>query len=461
MENRKMTRSSVFVVVASMLMLWCPTRGVRADEISELKKQIQDQAKQLQKMQDRLEQLEARQRLKEKSLNRKIEEVAKAKPQAGPTDFRVFWKEGLNFATQDGDFTLKVGGRLMYDWLWISEDDAIKASTIGEQQDGSEVRRARLYMQGLIYGNVEYKLQFDFADGDEVDLKDAYVGLTDFPLGKLRMGHFKEPFSLEELTSSKYITFLERGLPNVFAPSRNAGLMLHSSEFNDRMTWAVGLFRDTDDTGTDMDDGGYNVTGRLTWLPIYEDKGASLVHVGAAYSYRNPDDALRYRQRPEAHLTSRFVDTGTFTSDQVDLWGLEAAWVGGPFSLQGEYIFADADRLGGGPDVDFDGWYAQASYFLTGEHRRYKTSSGAFSRVKPKSNFSFDGGGPGAWEIAARYSELNLDDEDISGGGLENITAGLNWHLNPNMRIMWNYVHADRDDVGEADILQMRWQIDF
>ena len=426
-----------------IFMVFVQLPVAKADEFSDFKEQLEVQKEKLQETQERLE---------------KLEELKKQESGADPTDFRVYWKEGLNLATLDGDFKLKIGGRLQTDWLFSSEDDAIKLD-VGEQEDGVEFRRARIFFSGLIYDNVEYKLQLDFEGGD-ADFKDAYLGLVDFPLGKLRIGHFKEPFSLDELTSSKYITFLERALPNVFAPGRNMGFMLHNTCPEERMTTAIGVFRDTDDYGEDVDDGGYNITGRLTALPIYENKGAQLLHLGAAYSYRNPDDSIQYRQRPEAHLTDRFVDTGSFASDQVDLVGLEAAWVNGPLSLQGEYMMADADRLGGGSDVEFDGYYIQASYFLTGEHRKYKTTEGAFSRIKPRENYSA-AGGPGAWEVKARYSGLDLSDKDINGGELDNISAGLNWYLNPNTKIMWDYVHADKDDIGEADMLMMRVQFDF
>jgi len=382
----------------------------------------------------------------------------KQKAESSPTDFRVFWKEGLNFNSQDGSFKLKIGGRLQNDWFWSSEEDSIK-SNVGEQEDGVEFRRARIYFSGLIYDNVKYKLQLDFEGGD-ADFKDAYLALTDFPLGTLRMGHFKEPFSLDELTSSKYITFLERALPNAFAPSRNTGIMLHNVSSNERITTAIGLFRDTDNYGEDSgDDGGYNVTGRITALPIYKDKGASLLHVGAAYSHRNPDDSFSFDASPEAHLADDFVDTGSIAGDRVDLLGLEAAWVNGPFSLQSEYITADAGRFTGS-DVRFDGYYIQASYFLTGENRSYKTSEAAFSRTKPKKNYS-SGGGCGAWEVKARYSELDLNDGSITGGELDNITAGLNWYLNPNTKIMWDYIHADKDRIGQANIFMIRLQFDF
>lgn len=450
----------VVLLVLSLAILLGPV-AAGADELSDLEQELQQQKQRSSELENRVNQLEARQKLKERSFNEKIEDLAQQseekKTEAAPTDLRVYWKEGLRLDTPDKNFQLKIGGRIQNDWLWISEDDDIKAA-IGEQEDGTEFRRARLYVQGLIYGNTEYKLQLDFA-GSQVALKDVYVGLTDLPIGKLRVGHFKEPFSLEELTSAKYLTFLERGLPNTFAPSRNTGFMLHDTAFEDRATWAVGLFRDTDDRGMDMDDGGYNITGRVTGLAWYEDKGASLLHLGAAYSYRNPDDSLRYRARPEAHLTDRFVDTGTFVSDQADLLGLEAAWVDGPLSLQGEYVMASADLMGGS-DPDFSGYYGQASYFLTGEHRKYKTSSAAFDRVKPNKNFAW-GAGCGAWEVKARYSHIDLDSNAINGGELEDISAGVNWYLNPNLRVMWDYIHADTDDSGEADILMMRLQADF
>jgi len=352
----------------------------------------------------------------------------------------------------------------MYDWTWVNEDNMLNAN-VGDQSNGSETRRARFYISGLLYDNIDFKLQFDFAGGDS-DLKDAYVGLQDFPLGKIRAGHFKEPFGLEELTSSKYITFAERSLPmEAFAPSRNAGVMLFGAVCDERATWAAGVFRDTDDNGDIQEDSGHSVTGRVTALPWYQDAGSSLLHIGAAYSYRNNardsslgGDAAQFRARPEAHLLDRFVDTGSFLSDNVQLFGLEAAWVHGPLSVQGEYTRARAEI---NSHAVLDGYYIQTSYFLTGEHRKYRTSTGTFSRVKPKANFNPKKNQWGAWELALRYSNLDLKDSTVNGGEIENISAGLNWHLNPNARLMCNYIRADKQDVGEADIAIIRMQVDF
>ncbi len=476
MSNGRMKNGIFLLVIVAIFVVLMSAAHINAGEVDELA-QLRQQVAQLQKkiaeaqdlselknqleeLSNRITQLEERQKLNEQTIKNKIEEDAEKEPEKSPTDFRVFWKEGLNLATEDGNFKLKIGGRIQNDWIWISEDNDIKTN-IGEQEDGTEFRRARMYISGLINGNVEFKAQYDFAGGD-ADFKDVYIGLTDLPFGGVRVGHFKEPFSLEELTSSKYLTFLERALPNAFAPSRNTGLMFHGNALansDPRMTWAVGIFRDTPDDGDIRDDGGYNVTTRLTWLPWYNDGGTSMLHLGAAYSHRNPnDDSARFSARPEAHLTDRFVDTSAFDSDDVDLAGLEAAWVSGPMSIQGEYVFANADIAS---SADFHGYYAQISYFLTGEYRRYKPTEGAFSRVKPKQNYSYKEGGLGAWEVAFRYSGLDLSDSGITGGQLHDMTAGLNWYLNPNTRVMWNYVHSDREDIGYADIFMTRLQIDF
>ncbi|RMF25515.1 MAG: porin, partial [Deltaproteobacteria bacterium] len=155
------------------------------------------------------------------------------------------------------------------------------------------------------------------------------------------------------------------------------------------------------------------------------------------------------------------VDTGSIAADAVDLFGAEAAVVLGSASLQGEYMHAAVDASSGS-SPDFAGYYVQASYFLTGERRPYKRSHGAFGRVKPRRNFlGKEGRGPGAVELAVRYSSLDLSDAAVAGGELDDVTAGVNWYLNPNTRVMANYVHADLDAAGEADVFQMRFQIDF
>jgi phosphate-selective porin OprO/OprP len=191
------------------------------------------------------------------------------------------------------------------------------------------------------------------------------------------------------------------------------------------------------------------------------NRGRQLLHLGLSYGHKfRNNDPVRFRQRPEAHLSPvRFVDTASFASDGIDLINPEVALVYGPFSLQGEYLHAFA-QASEAKDPDFDGVYVYGSYFLTGENRVYKTSDGAFDRVNPSQNFDGNGG-LGAWEVGLRYSHLDFDENDFSAGELGDLTVGINWYLNPNVRFMWNYVLADLDDVGDTNIFQTRFQVDF
>lgn len=380
-------------------------------------------------------------------------EMEKVAKKTSGWDFQ--WSNGFKLKSPDGATSFKFGGRIMNDFAFYSADDELEA-VVGPLEEGAEFRRARLFFSGEIDERVEFKAQYDFAGGAEV--KDLYVGLVNLPvIGGVRVGHYKEPFSLEEITSSKYITFMERALPiEAFSPGRNTGVMVHRGE--ERYTWAAGLFRDADDFGDAAERDEVNLTGRVTGLPWYADGGSRLLHLGLSVSDREPtDDSIRFRSRPESHLAPRLVDTSSFAGDGVTLVDFEGALVYGPFSAQAESIQASADRLGG-PDADFDSFYVFGSWFLTGEHRPYKTSAGAFDRIKPRRPL---GEGPGAWEVAVRYSTVDLDDAGIRGGELDDVTLGLNWYPYPNVRWMLNYVMADLDGAGEGDAVQMRFQIDF
>ena len=379
-------------------------------------------------------------------------------PASASSPLDLSWKEGIRLSSEDGNFKFKAGGRLMNDWTWwANADEDVEAFLDEDLEDSVEWRRARFYVSGQIYENVHFKAQYDFAGGD-ADLKDAWIAVSDVPgVGHVKAGHFKEPFSLNELTSSKYLVFLERALPNVFAPGRNAGVSIYDAPMEERMTWALGAFKDVDDFGEGSGNENYAATARLTGLPYCTDEG-DLLHLGIGASVRGVDE-VRYRQRPEAHFSPRFVNTDHFEADSVGLVGLEAALVQGPASLSAEYMMSSvaSDEA---DDPTFHGFYIQGGYFLTGERLAYKKSAGAFSRVKPDRNLGEEGGA-GAWQVAARYSFLDLDDADLEGGQLQNASVGLNWWLNPNTRMMFDYVLSDLDDVGETGAALMRLQVDF
>ncbi len=195
--------------------------------------------------------------------------------------------------------------------------------------------------------------------------------------------------------------------------------------------------------------------------------------MGMGFNYKELDglnDRYRLRARPQSHLADRIINTEFAPFEPQESWtlGAELAGVFGPLSFQSEYMYTEIDQ-NTFDSANFSGWYVMGSYFLTGEHRAYKTSNGVFSRLRPKKNFTTDEGGWGAWEVALRYSQLDLQNRMAtvdSGDELDDITVALNWYLNPNTRVMWNYVHAELDDTlhngeVEEDIFQMRFQVDF
>lgn len=389
----------------------------------------------------------------------------------GDRDVRFFWKDGLNFQSGDGKtFKGKIGGRIQYDIAGIEESDAVK-SIAGNTDLSTEFRRARLYTSGEINEGVPvyYILQLDFAGGD-YKFTDAYLGLKEIPyVGSVQFGQMYEPFSLEQLTSDNYVTLPERAAPiEAFSPARNVGGLVQNALFREQLTYAVGAFTDDENDRVDGDafESNTRVTARITGLPWYDEKsgGRRYLHLGVGGSVINPeDDLVRFRTRPEAHLAPRYVDTGSFPADMAYLGNLEALITYGPFSLQSEYFQTWLDSSAAS-DPTFNGFYVFGSWFLTGEHRPYKKSSGVVDRIKPIKNLSFAGGGPGAVELIARFSRVDLNDSGVKGGRLTDYTAGLGWYLNPNTRAIFNYIYADlhRDGQhGHSHIWQTRFQVDF
>ncbi len=398
----------------------------------------------------------------------------------------TYWKRGLWFESTDKAYSVHIGGRIQTDCAWFDSPRTFRflqgntlLPQVSEEEDGVEFRRARLQVSARIYDDYIFKAQYDFAgDSGTTSFKDVYVGMCNVPyVGTIKLGHLQEPFGLDELISNNDRTFMEIALLNAFIPDRNYGLLLSNQVLNKRLNWALGVFHTTDNNPGDNDsqeDTGWNVTGRLTGVTWYDkETGRRVLHLGCAFSHRDPDGMLRYRQRPEAHLANVYLDTRRYNSDgsyrdinadAVNLYALEAALQCGPVSVQGEYMRSEVTPFDGA-GLDFDGWYVQASYFLTGEHRPYSLNSGIFGRVVPNHSFSLQGErGWGAWELALRYSELNLNDSMVYGGSENNVGVGINWYLNGNARIMLNYIHADITDVlyhGDVDILQSRFQVSF
>jgi len=386
--------------------------------------------------------------------------------EAPPDPWCLLWRDGLFLASPHDQFTLKVGGRMQVDFGWPAGGEQLERELKDTFDDKVEFRSLRVYLSGQFVKNVEYKGEVSFVN-QLFTVTDLFIRLTDLPaVGNLTIGHFKEPRSLEQLTSSNNITFLERALPAVFSSRRSFGLMAGNQALDGRMTWAAGVFHTCNDPvwGSTNDGDSWDVTGRVTGLAWYEDDGKRLLHLGASYGLRIPGGPVRFQQRPEAFFMPRFTDTKEIDADSVHRLGVEAAWVDGPLSVQGEYLAAAC----GAPSASnpwLHGAYAQASYLLTGETRPYDRASGTFAGVRPRKNLCENGGG-GAWEVAARCSFVGLNQGELpaSARAVQDFTFGLNWYLNLNVRVMWNYIHswvAGTGVDGGVDTFAMRFQIAF
>lgn len=378
-------------------------------------------------------------------------------------------------------YVSEFGGRIQFDETFnMDADDRIEDVVgDGDLEDGAEFRRVRFYAEGDIESWLAYKLQLEFAGG--VELRDVYLKAHDLgALPEIKIGNFKEPFSLQELTSSKYITLMSRSmLTDFFTPARRSGLQLSEHFAGDRLNVSAGVFNsdfDAEDgesaTGTN---GQYDFAARVTSPVLYTAGGRRLLHLGGSYLRRGADGEFGFGLEPEVHKTDDFVGGTLNGVDNTDTFGIEVAGVFGPAHLQGEYALMNVNR-DSGEEPDIDGFYIQGGYFLTGEHRPYDKGDGSFGRVKPRRPFTDLGSAAGAWEIAARYSQIDFSELQNLGTGdfvpafgtiqqaaskVDVITVGLNWYPSSHARWMLNYVSADQDALGDASYIATRFQVDF
>jgi len=379
----------------------------------------------------------------------------------GTNAYRVFHLEELKMSG-------KIGAKLAIDAAGY-----IKGSQFQGFDGGVEVRRARVYGKGdcLLLLPVSYELEIGYIP-NQFYIENSYLAFRDIPwIGELKFGQYQAPMGLDLITSSRDVTFMESAAPlAALAPGTSAGMQLGRPVFDQRATWRVGLFTEGvgSDTGDASKDYGRAIM-RFTGLPIYAEDldhpdSSSLLHLGlSANLIYSGSSSVRYRSRPESHLAPYVVDTGDIAADKALVAGAEVAWVKGPFSLQGELLRSWVYEANGTSPA-FTGIYGSASWFLTGETRPYDRSEGAFSRVIPKRNFNFGHGGWGAWEVAGRYSYVNLNDADVHGGRLSMLMGEVNWYLHSHVKWRFNYGFghvSERQPEGNVREFQTRIEVDF
>ena len=429
----KIMKKYIFAIASAMVLFSALPAFAADDEIGLLKTQIKQMQKQITSMQSRLEKQEAKQAVAEATA--KVSAKASNAGASNISGAKISFKPSPKIESLDGKFSFQPFGR-------IHLDNVVVDDGIADHADNSNFRRARIGFKGKFADDFLYKVEFDFAK-EAVAFKDVSLTYTGFEFADIKAGNFKPALGLEEHTSSNYIQFMERSAPsNAFARDEEIGLAMLAGD--EDWSFAIGAFRgDAGDTST-ADDEGYSVDARATFAPIAE--AGRVIHTGLAVSHRGGSDTAKFSAKPTG-IDTNSVATGTITTvDSVSVVGVELATVFDSFSAQGEYFSANV-RRDGASNPSFDGWVVQMAYLLTGESRPYSSDIGNFKRVKPKTPFSLSGGGIGAWELLARFENLDLSDAGagITGGELNNTTLGLNWYINNNTRLMFNYINVDTD----------------
>ncbi|RMD91191.1 MAG: hypothetical protein D6807_00170 [Alphaproteobacteria bacterium] len=426
-------------------------------ELAQMQAQMAAMQQKMQAMAARLAEAEARQAEAVQAAPAATAEPAKPAGDA----IKVKWEPAPSISSPDGRFEMNLRGRVYVDAGFANDDNDTM------NVDATELRAARLGIEGKAWQDIKYKFEADFA-GNKTTVKDAYIQWHG-PLA-VTVGQFKTPNSLEEQTSSRYITFMERGsFTDAFDFERQIGLGLSSHGKN----WSAkaGLFRGSAGSGDAQE--GVTVAGRITFGPKV---GAAQLHFGGSFRYRDQapgETAFRYRQRPHLHLADRLIATDHIADSDV-FYGIEAAAIFGSLAVQAEYGWLNADlaaAMPGAKDPTFSGGYVDLSWFFTGEQRAYHPDKGAFGRIKV--HHPVFEGGPGAWQLALRYDRIDLSDAGILAGEQESVIAGVNWYLNRHTRVMFNYAHADitkafaptaKGDLrgkNNADSFGMRAQVDW
>lgn len=328
-------------------------------------------------------------------------------------------------------------GLLQSDHYWYDTDGALLDGDPGDGDDSDHgIRRAELVIKGAGPNGLDWVVGYDVEAENWLDVN------AGFDLGgghQLRVGQFKQPSGLEELSSAKNNDFISKAAAtNAFALSRRLG----ASYGYTGTDWSVTASA----FGRHLTSGGAHGAGhalRGTWAPI--NSGGQVLHLGASYLSHDTDaDQWRLRVRPQADMAAdRLVDTGTFNdADRATIGGLEALWTSGPLKLQGEYMQARVDRIEG-PDYQADGAYLSALYNLSGEGWSYNNGvPGTASPADPSR---------GMWQLGLRLDRVDLDDAGIEGGRMDAATLGLNWYWRENFKLALNWSTIESDRAGIPD----------
>ncbi len=429
-------------------------------------------------------------------------------------------------ASADGRFTANIRANVMFDAGKYLQKSNLPAVTNGrELNDGTDFRRARFGVDGKLFKDFDYSFIMEFGGSGAENagqLYEFYVQYTALKPWKIKLGAFEPKVGLEADVSTSQMPIMERPSPaevarNVAGGDSRSALQIYGN----------GLWGDGDSgiatrwmvsgavTGNTV--GTINSTGSATAQPFTEQTAVVgrlaiapfsstdwQAHFGISGQYvsmpndagaaANPRYPVQFRDRPELRIDgTRLVDTGAIDTRHVSVIGAEAGLTAQNFMIEGEYFKYRIDRrnVTNAPifasNPDFSGWYVTGVWVLTGESRPYNAGEARFDGPRPNYNFNPAAGTWGALEVAARYSDLNLNYHDcgagvatpatpgancfdaVRGGEQKISTIGLNWYLNPTIRMMFDYQHVDVSRFNAAGLqigqkynaIAMRTQLSF
>ena len=428
----------------------------------------QDAREDIQQLKRQIEELDQKVKILER--NKELEgEAAEAKAKTLPSI--TLGASGLNVSTADTNFLLKIRGYVQADSrVFLGDDEAVKGN------DTFLLRRVRPIFEGAVWKNYEYRLMFDFASGvtsgtgNNSFLQDGFINVHYWDEAQLQFGKFKEPVGLERLQSGANLLFIERGLPTALVPNRDVGVQLHGKLWGNTLAYQVGYFNGVEDGGSgdiEVSDDGKDVAARLFVQPFDQTSVEPLKklglgiaathgqHEGALRNYGTSGQQTWFRWRTGTGASA--ATANVLADGDTTRIAPQAYYYWGPFGVFGEYVISSHDviRTAGAArtrdSFDNRAWQVAASWFLTGEEN-------SFGTVTPRRPFTLGGEGWGAWEIAARVGQLEVDDDifrDADANGAPDFATtasarkvrewgvGLNWHLNRNVKASVNYISTD------------------
>jgi phosphate-selective porin OprO/OprP len=480
-------------------------------QIRALQEQIRQLNQQLQTLQGQVNQQQQNQVQTQRSVEQM--RAQPAQPSAPSGIVASMPNNRPTLSTADGQNSIALTGRIHFDMgdYLDYNPQSHGAGVTQNLNSGVNLRRGRLGVIGKVLGDWNYALIYDFGGSNDTGPSNpgtpanqtggietaeiSYTGLRPFVF---ELGYQDTPFTLDEATSSNDIMFIERASPQVIAANLAAGDFRSNvgGHWNNDRAW-IGIYGTGGASGALHGTGiaqQFGAFGRATYQVLQSDNYS--LHIGAdAEGLIKPPNNVTggtagvrqinsFSDRPELRIdTTSILGTGIIGSAAnpvtgASVFGAEFAGGYGSAFAQAEYFHYNVQRSGA-PDLDFDGGYVQGSYTLTGEHRRYIPTSGAYSGISPAHPFSLKGGGWGAWEVAARYSIIDLNDAftpgipatttgGVAGGHQEVVTLGVNWYVNNNIRFMLDYLHGfvDKQNAttganigGNFDAIALRTQV--